>query len=218
LVSLLHAQSGDLVYGDIVDLGNNQFSMEVSYFNGPNLSTFTPGFISVSIDVTGPVTLPSVTAPNNSGWTGSIINGNTALFSGGVNSFGWGDQSRSTNLLDNEFYPKVKSEKSGPGVANLAIDWLPETKLAAGQNDAKLLSANPLCDALNVSLNLLADQKVRSTIFDASGKRIAEQSDQVLSGTTFLKLTHMVHNIPRGIYYLELEGSAGVRKVFKLIK
>jgi hypothetical protein len=87
------------VYGDIVDLGNNQFSMDVSYFNGPNLTVFTPAFVSVPIDVTGPVTLQSATAPNNSGWTGLIVNGSTARFSGGVNSNNWDSLSGSTNLL-----------------------------------------------------------------------------------------------------------------------
>jgi hypothetical protein len=232
--------------------------MDVSYFNGPNLAAFTPVSVSVPIDVTGPVTLQSATAPNNSGWTGLIVNGSTARFSGGVNSNNWDSLSGSTNVLvniedytfsekepafylqlrtknpnvrlsenmqiaedeiDNEFYPKVVIAKSGQNPSNVAIEWLPETKVTESmQNSATLLSANPLQNDLIVRISLVEPTTITATLYDNTGRLMRQQSGRYLAGKSDINLVPDVSHLPSGAYHLELRTDASVLKAFKLIK
>jgi hypothetical protein len=124
----------------------------------------------------------------------------------------------SVDEIDNEFYPKVKREKSGPGVANIAIDWLPEIRLSTGQNDAKMLSANPLRNELNVQLSLIKTSTVTATLYDNTGRVMFRETARNLAGSSTLRLNHAVSDLPFGVYHLEVRTDTSVLQTFKLIK
>lgn len=87
-----------ITYGDIVNTTGNSYEVDVLYTNNSN-NTFTPTSLYITINLQGPFSALSGTAPSNAGWTANPLNSNTIRFNTNVNGALWNSGIGETNTI-----------------------------------------------------------------------------------------------------------------------